>query len=81
MTLHELNQAALRVLSAWASGRKPTPEDATAVRAQALPLETLLPTDELACRVVKRVRLQIEGKSEPDGNQLVRKRKIAHQRV
>jgi hypothetical protein len=77
MTPHELNQVALRVLSAWASGRKPTPEDSAAVRGQALLSEAHLPIDELACLLVKRVREQINADSEPDGHQLVRKRKIA----
>jgi len=77
MSLHQLNQAALRVLSAWASGRKSTPEDLLAVRSQALPSETHLPIDDLACLVVKRLRNQMNAESEPNGNRLVRKHKIA----
>jgi len=75
MTPHELNQAALRVLSAWASGRKPAPEDSAAVRSQALPSEIHLPIDDLACLVVKRPRQQIEAESER--NRLARERKTA----
>ena len=73
MTLQQLNQGALRVLSAWASGRNPTPEDSAAVRNQALPSETHLSLDELACLVIKRVREQINEESRG----LTQKRKTA----
>jgi hypothetical protein len=77
MTLQQLNQAALRVLSAWASGQKPTPEDSAAVRRQALPSETHLPIDELACLVVKRVRNQIDAGSAQDEYRLAQRSKTA----
>ena len=53
-------------MTAWASGRKPTPKDPADVRRKALPSETHLAIDESPCLVMKRVREQIESESEQD---------------
>jgi hypothetical protein len=77
MTLQQLNQAALRVLSAWASGQKPAVEDVAAVRAHALPSEAGQPIDDVACLVVKRVREQMLAESEQDADRTAPTRRTA----
>ena len=54
MTRKDLMETALRVLRDKVGGRKPPAEDVKTLKQNALPEETGLDTDRIACQVVAR---------------------------
>ena len=50
----DLMETALRVLAHKVSGARPAPEDVQIIKQNALPEETGLDTDRIACQVVAR---------------------------
>ena len=54
MSTKNLMETALRVLSHKVSGARPRPEDVKVIKENALPEESALDTDRIACQVVAR---------------------------
>jgi len=54
MSTKKLMETALRVLSHKVNGARPAPEDVQLVKENALPEESGLDTDRIACQVVAR---------------------------
>ena len=66
MEVRDLALTALRVLSAWMHGERPTPEDAKVLLGNALAGEDDLSLDELACRIVARTCAKVIQESQAD---------------
>jgi hypothetical protein len=62
----ELVEAALRVLTAWTSGDRTNSSDIEILRQHALPGETEIHIDDLACRIVARECARVIQDSQAD---------------
>jgi hypothetical protein len=75
----QIVEAALRVLTAWTSGGRTNSSDIEILRQHALPGETEIPIDDLACRIVGRECGRVIQNSQADrkGTESIAPRRLA----